>query len=162
MVIQKREANAPLTICVSLPLSLLNHSKSSHKECFSNYEWEKHIIHTSESMSHCLITVHKENSFTIPLCLSFSDNWLIKHCNNNSKNNNKYKFKPLITLILFISDFHINDHSPWTCEVSFFLKFEKCLGCKCLASIVKISFYRRAKWTGIAVALSVKPNPQSQ
>ncbi len=122
----------------------------------------KHIIHTSESMSHCLITVHKENSFTIPPCLSFSDNWLIKHCNNNSKNNNKYKFKPLITLILFISDFHINDHSPWTCEVSFFFKFEKCLGCKCLASIVKISFYRQAKWTGIAVALSVKPNPQSQ
>ncbi len=38
MVIQKREANAPLTICVSLPLSLLNHSKSSHKECLSNYE----------------------------------------------------------------------------------------------------------------------------
>ncbi len=28
----------PLTICVSLPLSLPNHSKSSHTECLSNYE----------------------------------------------------------------------------------------------------------------------------
>ncbi len=30
----------PLTICVSLPLSLPNHSTSSHTECLSNYEWE--------------------------------------------------------------------------------------------------------------------------
>ncbi len=43
----------------------------------------------------------KENFHHIPPYLSFSDNWLITHCNNNSKNNNKYKFKPLLLLNLW-------------------------------------------------------------
>ncbi len=155
MVIQKREANAPLTICVSLPLSLLNHSKSSHKECLSNYEKKTYNTYIWIYVSLFDYCPKRENSFTIPLCLSFSDNWLIKHCNNNSKNNNKYKFKPLhhtYTLHLWFSHKWSLFLNLWS--KFFFWIFEKCLGCKCLASIVKISFYRRAKWTGIAVALS--------
>ncbi len=157
MVIQKREANAPLTPWPSafpylyhFPIIVNHHTKNAYLTT-SEKTYNAHIWNL------CLtvwLLPRRRNSFTIPPCLSFSDNWLIKHCNNNSKNNNKYKFKSLITLILFISDFHINDHSSWTCEVSFFWIFEKCLGCKCLASIVKISFYGRAEWKGLTVALS--------
>ncbi len=98
MVIQKREANAPLTPWPSafpylyhFPIIVNHHTKNAYlttsEKTYNAYIWN--VCFTD------WLLPRRKNSFTIPPCLSFSDNWLIKHCNNNSKNNNKYKFKPL-------------------------------------------------------------------
>ncbi len=67
MVMQKREANAPLTPWPSAFL-YLSHRKS-HKECFSNYKWENIWCIHLESMFHCLINTPKEKFLHKPFCV---------------------------------------------------------------------------------------------